>query len=52
MAMIHVLLEENLFDADFARAWTNGPFLVRSDNNQLLTELTCEPMAILALNVR
>ena len=39
MAMIHVLLEENLFDADFARTWTNGPFLVRSDNNQLLTEL-------------
>ena len=38
MAMIHVLLEENLFDAEFARRWTNGPFLVRSDNNQLLTE--------------
>jgi anaerobic selenocysteine-containing dehydrogenase len=38
MAMIHVLLEENLFAADFARAWTNAPFLVRSDNDQLLTE--------------
>jgi anaerobic selenocysteine-containing dehydrogenase len=38
MAMIHVLLEENLFDADFARTWTNGPFLVRDDNGQLLTE--------------
>ncbi len=38
MAMIHVLLEENLFDADFARRWTNGTFLVRSDNRQLLTE--------------
>lgn len=38
MAMIHVLLEENLFDADFARTWTNGPYLVRADNNQLLTE--------------
>ena len=38
MAMIHVLLEENLFDAEFARTWTNGPFLVRSDNHQLLTE--------------
>ena len=37
MAMIHVLLEENLFDADFARIWTNGPFLVRSDKHQLLT---------------
>lgn len=38
MAMIHVMLEEKLFDADFARAWTNGPFLVRLDNQQLLTE--------------
>lgn len=38
MAMIHVLIEENLFDTDFARRWTNGPFLVRCDNNQLLTE--------------
>jgi anaerobic selenocysteine-containing dehydrogenase len=38
MAMIHVLLEESLFDAEFARRWTNAPFLVRSDNNQLLTE--------------
>src|SRR5258706_7804371 len=38
MAMLHVLLEESFFDADFARAWTNAPFLVRSDNGQLLTE--------------
>jgi anaerobic selenocysteine-containing dehydrogenase len=38
MALIHVLLEENLFDAQFARTWTNGPFLVRSDNQRLLTE--------------
>jgi anaerobic selenocysteine-containing dehydrogenase len=37
MAMIHVLLAENLFDAAFARQWTNAPFLVRSDTNQLLT---------------
>jgi anaerobic selenocysteine-containing dehydrogenase len=38
MAMIHVLLEENLFDVEFARTWTNAPFLVRSDNQRLLTE--------------
>ncbi len=38
MAMIHVLLEENLFDAAFARRWTNSPFLVRCDNDRLLTE--------------
>jgi anaerobic selenocysteine-containing dehydrogenase len=38
MAMIHVLIEENLFDADFVRRWTNGPFLSRCDNGQLLTD--------------
>ena len=38
MAMIHVMLEEKLFDADFTRTWTNAPFLVRLDNQQLLTE--------------
>jgi anaerobic selenocysteine-containing dehydrogenase len=43
MAMIHVMLEENLFDADFTRTWTNGPFLVRSDNDQLLTEADLRP---------
>ena len=37
MAMIHVLLEEQLYDAGFARAWTNGPFLLRADNQRLLT---------------
>jgi anaerobic selenocysteine-containing dehydrogenase len=39
MAMIHVLIEEKLFDEEFTRRWTNGPWLVRCDNNQLLTEL-------------
>lgn len=38
MAMIHVLLEENLFDAEFAHTWTNATYLVRADNNQLLAE--------------
>ena len=38
MAMIHVLIEENLFNADFVRRWTNAPFLVRDDDAQLLTE--------------
>lgn len=36
MAMIHVLVEENLYDHDFVRHWTNGPFLARMDNQQLL----------------
>jgi anaerobic selenocysteine-containing dehydrogenase len=38
LAMIHVLLEEQWYDAPFVREWTNGPFLVREDTEQLLTE--------------
>ena len=37
LAMIHVLIEENLYDEGFARSWTNGPFLVRNDTQRLLT---------------
>jgi anaerobic selenocysteine-containing dehydrogenase len=36
LAMIHVLLDENLFDADFVRDWTTAAFLVRSDDQSLL----------------
>ena len=35
--MIHVLLEERLYDEPFVREWTNGAFLVRADTQQLLT---------------
>ncbi|HSK29795.1 MAG TPA: molybdopterin-dependent oxidoreductase, partial [Candidatus Limnocylindria bacterium] len=38
MAMIHVLIEENLYDRNFTRAWTNAPYLVRRDDGRLLTE--------------
>jgi anaerobic selenocysteine-containing dehydrogenase len=37
LAMIHVLFEEALYDERFVRDWTNGPFLVRADTQQLLT---------------
>jgi anaerobic selenocysteine-containing dehydrogenase len=37
MAMIHVLIEEKLYDPVFVRAWTNAPYLVRADTDQLLT---------------
>jgi anaerobic selenocysteine-containing dehydrogenase len=37
LGMIHVLLEERLYDAPFVREWTNGPFLLREDTAQLLT---------------
>jgi anaerobic selenocysteine-containing dehydrogenase len=36
MGMIHVLLEEKLYDENFVRDWTNGAFLIRADNHQLL----------------
>ena len=38
LAMIHVLMEESLYDQDFVRTWTNGAFLVRDDTGRLLTE--------------
>ena len=43
LAMIHVLLEEGLYDAAFVRDWTNGPFLVREDTQPLLTERDLAP---------
>lgn len=43
MAMIHVLLEENLYDHEFARNWTNAPYLVRADNGRLLTAQDLSP---------
>ncbi len=38
LSMIQVMIEEKLYDADFIRDWTNGPFLVRRDNGNLLLE--------------
>jgi anaerobic selenocysteine-containing dehydrogenase len=38
LSMIHVLLEEDLYDATFVRDWTNGTLLVREDTGLLLTE--------------
>ena len=38
LSMIHVLIAEGLFDEAFVRDWTNGPCLVRCDNQRLLTE--------------
>lgn len=36
LAMIHVLLDEKLYDDAFVRDWTNGPFLVREDTRALV----------------
>ena len=37
LAFIHLFLEEQLFDEEFAKEWTNGPFLIRMDTGRLLT---------------
>jgi anaerobic selenocysteine-containing dehydrogenase len=38
LGMIHVLIEEKLFDESFVGEWTNGPFLIREDTHLPLTE--------------
>ncbi|UCF57804.1 MAG: molybdopterin-dependent oxidoreductase, partial [Deltaproteobacteria bacterium] len=38
MSWIHVIISEKLYQEDFVKSWTNGPFLVRDDNGALLTE--------------
>jgi anaerobic selenocysteine-containing dehydrogenase len=43
LGMIHVLLEEELYDETFVRGWTNGAFLVREDTQKLLTEQDLSP---------
>lgn len=43
LALIHALIEENWYDTDFVRHWTNGPFLIRRDNGSALTEADLTP---------
>ena len=38
LAMIDVAIKEELFDENFIRQWSNGPFLIRRDNGVPLTE--------------
>ncbi len=38
LALIHCFMEEGWYDVDFARRWTNGPFLMKVDSGALLTE--------------
>jgi anaerobic selenocysteine-containing dehydrogenase len=37
LGLIHLLIRERRYDADFVREWTNAPFLVRDDTGTLLT---------------
>lgn len=36
LGMLNVIIEEDLYDYSFVRDWTTAPFLVRSDNGNLL----------------
>jgi len=38
LGMLHVIVEEGLYDREFVEKWTNAPFLVRCDTNRLLRE--------------
>lgn len=43
LGLAHVMIERGWFDRDFVARWTNGPFLVRSDNGRLLRESELTP---------
>ena len=43
LAVIHVLVDEKLYDETFVREWTTGPFLVRDDTQRLLTAQDLAP---------
>jgi anaerobic selenocysteine-containing dehydrogenase len=38
MGFLNVIVNENLYDADFVEKWTNAPFLLRTDTGKLLRE--------------
>src|SRR5918994_6948295 len=38
LALVHCLMEESWYDAGFARQWTNGPFLLNTATNKLVSE--------------
>lgn len=38
MALIRIIIAENLYDEAFVKQWSNAPFLVRSDTGALLLE--------------
>lgn len=43
LALIHCLMEESWYDAEFARRWTNGVFLLDATTDRVLTEADISP---------
>jgi anaerobic selenocysteine-containing dehydrogenase len=43
LALIHCLIEESWYDAQFTRHWTNAPFLLNTRTNQIVTERDLSP---------
>src|SRR5262245_36230035 len=43
LGMANLMIERGWYDHAFVRDWTNGPFLVRSDNGRLLRECDLSP---------
>jgi anaerobic selenocysteine-containing dehydrogenase len=43
LGIANAMIERGWYDQPFVRDWTNGPFLVRSDNGRLLTERDLSP---------
>ena len=37
LCLAGILIKEDLFDTDFVRSWTNGPLLIRDDNQEFLS---------------
>jgi len=45
LGLIHLVIGSGAFDEEFVRAWTNAPFLVRSDTGRLLRGREIDPAA-------
>ena len=45
LGLTHLLIAEGGIDEDFVRAWTNAPFLVRSDTGRFLRQSDLDPAA-------
>ena len=43
LGLANIMIERDWYDRAFVRDWTNGPFLVRSDNGRLLRESDLSP---------